>query len=46
MEHAGFTLDGVGPQQKDLRGIEAWRNRPSEGEQPYVCLDGIVLKRS
>ena len=26
--------------------IEAWRNRPIEGEHPYVDLDGIVLKRS
>jgi putative transposase len=25
--------------------IEAWRNRPIEGEHPYVYLDGIVLKR-
>ena len=24
--------------------IEAWRNRPIEGEHPYVYLDGIVLK--
>ena len=26
--------------------IEAWRDRPIEGEPPYVYLDGIVLKRS
>ena len=26
--------------------IEAWRNRPIEGEHPYVYLDEIVLKRS
>lgn len=26
--------------------IEAWRNRPIEGEHPYVFLDGICLKRS
>src|SRR6516165_10451221 len=26
--------------------IAAWRNRPIEGEHPYVYLDGIVLKRS
>src|SRR5947207_1605867 len=26
--------------------IEAWRNRPIEGEHPYVYLDGMVLKRS
>jgi len=26
--------------------IETWRNRPLEGDYPYVYLDGIVLKRS
>src|SRR6201984_3433183 len=26
--------------------IEAWRNRPIEGEHPYLYLDGIVLKRT
>ena len=26
--------------------LEAWRNRPIEGEHPNVYLDGIVLKRS
>jgi transposase-like protein len=26
--------------------IEAWRNRPIDGEHVYVYLDGIVLKRS
>jgi len=26
--------------------IDAWRNRPVEGEHPYLYLDGIVLKRS
>jgi putative transposase len=25
--------------------IESWRNRPLEGEHPYVYLDGIWLKR-
>jgi transposase-like protein len=25
--------------------IETWRNRPIDGEHPYVYLDGIVLKR-
>src|SRR5437764_2124632 len=25
--------------------IEAWRNRPIEGEHPYVYLDGLWLKR-
>jgi transposase-like protein len=26
--------------------IEGWRNRPIEGEHPYVYLDGIWLKRT
>ena len=26
--------------------IEAWRNQPIEGKQPYLYLDGIVLKRT
>ena len=26
--------------------IEAWRNRPLEGSDPYVYLDGLWLKRS
>ena len=26
--------------------IETWRNRPIEGEHPYIYLDGIVMKRS
>lgn len=32
--------------KKVYKHIEAWRNRPIEGENPYVYLDGIVLKRS
>jgi len=32
--------------QKIYARIEAWRNRPIEGERPYVFLDGIWLKRS
>ena len=32
--------------QKVYRHIETWRNRPIEGEHPYVYLDGVVLKRS
>ena len=32
--------------QKVYKHIEAWRNRPIEGEYPYVYLDGLVLKRS
>ena len=26
--------------------IDQWRNRPIEGEHPYVYLDGIVMKRT
>lgn len=32
--------------QKIYQQIEQWRNRPIEGEHPYVYLDGIWLKRS
>jgi putative transposase len=32
--------------QKIYAQIEAWRNRPLEGEHAYVFLDGIWLKRS
>ena len=32
--------------QKVYEHIETWRNREIELEQPYVYLDGIVLKRS
>ncbi len=32
--------------KKVYKHIEAWRNRPIEGEYPYVYLDGVVLKRS
>lgn len=32
--------------KKVYQHIETWRNRPIEGEHPYVYLDGIVLKRS
>lgn len=32
--------------QKVYKQIDAWRNRPIEGEHPYVYLDGISLKRS
>lgn len=32
--------------KKAYEHIDAWRNRPIEGEYPYVYLDGIVLKRS
>lgn len=32
--------------QKIGQQIETWRNRPIEGQHPYVYLDGIWLKRS
>ena len=32
--------------QKMYERIDKWRNRPIEGEYPYVYLDGICLKRS
>ncbi len=32
--------------QKVYQQIEQWRNKPIEGEHPYVYLDGISLKRS
>jgi transposase-like protein len=32
--------------KKIYERIERWRNRPIEGEFPYVYLDGIVLKRT
>ncbi len=32
--------------KKVYKSIEVWRNRPIEGEFPYVYLDGIVLKRT
>ena len=32
--------------KKVYEQIEEWRNRPIEGEHPYIYLDGVVLKRS
>jgi putative transposase len=32
--------------KKVYKHIEEWRNRPIEGEHPYVYLDGTVLKRT
>jgi putative transposase len=32
--------------KKIYERIERWRNRPIEGDIPYVYLDGIVLKRT
>jgi len=43
------SVDAAAAGERDVssRGtIEAWRNRPIEGEPPYVYLDDIVLKRS
>lgn len=31
---------------KAFASVEEWRNRPLEGEYPYVFVDGIYLKRS
>ncbi len=31
--------------KKTYETIETWRNRPIDGEHPYVYLDGIVMKR-
>jgi putative transposase len=45
--HAGTPSTVSELNNKVYGTIEAWRsNRPIEGEHPYVCLDGIVLKRS
>ena len=32
--------------RKMYKRIDKWRNRPIEGQHPYVCMDGICLKRS
>jgi putative transposase len=32
--------------QKIYSHIDAWRNRPIEGEHPYLFVDGVWLKRS
>lgn len=32
--------------KKLYKRIDEWRNRPIEGEHPYVYLDGICLKRT
>jgi Transposase, Mutator family len=34
------------PNKKIYASIEMWRMRPIDGEQPYIYLDGIVLKRT
>lgn len=41
------SLSAVSELNQNIYGrIESWRNRPIEGEHPYVNLDGICLKRS
>src|ERR1700756_2580154 len=41
------SLSTVSNLNKKIYGqIEAWRTQPIEGEQPYLYLDGIVLKRT
>ena len=32
--------------EKSFEAVEEWRNRPLERACPYVCVDGIYLKRS
>ena len=32
--------------EKAFASVEEWRNRPLERAYPYVCVDGIYLKRS
>jgi putative transposase len=32
--------------EKAFEAVEAWRSRPLERACPYVCVDGIYLKRS
>jgi putative transposase len=32
--------------QKMYQRLDKWRNRPIEGEHPYVYLDGLCLKRN
>jgi putative transposase len=32
--------------KKIYETIDTWRNRPIEGDHPYVFLDGIVMKRT
>jgi hypothetical protein len=43
---AGVALDGVGPEQEDLRDNRGLAQSSDRGRAPYVYLDGIVLKRS
>ena len=47
MGHARVAVDGVATStRRSTRPSSTWRNRPIEGEHPYVYLDGIVMKRS
>jgi transposase-like protein len=44
--HARQRQHGQRAEKRIYAQIEQWRNRPIEGEHPYVYLDGIWLKRS
>ena len=46
MGYAGRPEHGEGLNQKIYAQIETWRNRPIQGNHPYVFLDGLWLKRS
>jgi putative transposase len=43
--HSSRILSSSAP-ETSLSSVRRGRNRPIEGEHPYVYLDGIVLKRS
>src|SRR5512144_1093622 len=38
--------EGSKRSEKMYAKCEAWRSRRIEGEQPYLCLDGFVMKRT
>jgi Transposase, Mutator family len=44
--YAGEPRHGVQPQQEDLRPDRSLAEPADRGEQPYLYLDGIVLKRT
>ena len=46
MGYAGEPATVSNLNKKIYAKIEAWRNRPINGEHPYLYLDGIVMKRS
>jgi transposase-like protein len=45
-ETAGEPRHGAQPQQEDLRPDRSLAAPADRGSQPYLCLDGIVLKRT